>query len=102
MCFGWGDYTGGGPIYEKVIIVLKAVSIAKLDLLMHNKILKRPPSPLFVVFFFLLVFFLIGRLDPRRKFLDSLLEPVSRHLDFREIGNLQIPSSNMNEILLKS
>ena len=26
--FGWGDYTRGGHIYEKVIIVLKAVSIA--------------------------------------------------------------------------
>ena len=28
--FGWGDYSRGGNIYEKVIIVLKAVSIAKL------------------------------------------------------------------------
>ena len=31
MCFGWGNYTGGGNIYEMVNIALKAVSIAKLD-----------------------------------------------------------------------
>ena len=59
MCFGLGDNTGGGHIYEKVIIVLKADLIAQLYLLMQNKILKRPPSP---PFFSCQIFF-FGRLD---------------------------------------
>ena len=62
--FWWEDYTKGGHIYEK-IIVLKAVSIAKLHLLKHNKILKCPPFPLLLL---LLLFFacqtFFERLDP--------------------------------------
>ena len=64
MCLGWGDYTRGGHIYEKVNIVLKAVSIAKLDKFTNAQQNTETLSPLFPCFFYRYFFFWKGWTPP--------------------------------------